>query len=87
MEEEWVSGWTVAYYHCFRLEEIYLDEIKTLIYCVMMRATKMGKGQEGMCYEEQLRTKRLSNLEKKRPEGQPYWCLQLPEEGKWKGRC
>lgn len=47
----------------------------------------MGKGQEGMSYEEQLRTKRLSNLEKKRPEDQPYWCLQLPEEGKWKGRC
>ncbi|KAK4811191.1 hypothetical protein QYF61_019822 [Mycteria americana] len=55
--------------------------------CAQRRATKLVKGLEGMSYEEPLRTLGLSFFgEKQTMEGRPHCSLQLPEEGKWRGR-
>lgn len=75
-----MSGCTVAYYHCFRIEEMSLDEIKTFVYCVTMRATMMGKVRK-----EQFRSKCFSSLEKKRLEDNPFSVYSFLRRGSGKG--
>ena len=54
--------------------------------CIQRRAPKLGKGLEGMSSGEQLRS--WSSLARRRLRGgRPHGSLQLPEEGKWRGRC
>lgn len=51
------------------------------------RATKLVKRLEGMSCKERLRALGLSSLQKKMAKIQSHRSLQLPAEGKHKGKC
>jgi len=71
-------------YHVWFWAPQFEEDVKVLE-CIQRRAIKLVTGLEGMSCEEWLRTLGLSTLEE--AEGQPHGSLQLPEEGRWRGRC
>lgn len=62
------------------------EDVKVLE-CTQGRATKLVEGLEGMSCDEWLGALGMSGLEKWRLRGNLMAPLQLPEEGKGRGKC